>query len=353
MRWTDGATPFPASTTRRSRAAPKPVRRCSRRRRPPRPTEMPIDTPRRRVRSVGRKAMHGRRCCRRRWSCRCRSRQPRRCPPTRSRRSPRPSAVSPHPALLPSPPETRRLSFSVRSPSAIAAARPRVGRSFLEDNHDEKFPLQEHRRAGGRVGRARPGARDSPTTAPTSRRCVARCRSFDGVMPRSNSRSTCSKVRCSACTRRRERRRLNRPPPCHRRPPRHRRRPPRARSIRPLVRWRPRLHRRRPHDRRACSRERSARRRSGSSTSRSTPCSPSAARPSRDGEIEQLQGGGHDPQRRGFTLQQAELSFAGAVDPYFTAEAHVVFTPDVVELEEAYFTSTSLPANCSSRAATS
>ena len=64
-----------------------------------------------------------------------------------------------------------------------------------------------------------------------------------------------------------------------------------------------------------------------------------------DDQIERLQGGGHDPNRRGFTLQQAELSFAGAVDPYFTAEAHAVFTPDDVELEEAYFTTTSLPAN--------
>lgn len=64
-----------------------------------------------------------------------------------------------------------------------------------------------------------------------------------------------------------------------------------------------------------------------------------------DGEIEELEAGAHDPKRRGFTLQQAELSFAGAVDPYFTAEAHVVYTPHEVELEEAYFTSTSLPWN--------
>ena len=64
-----------------------------------------------------------------------------------------------------------------------------------------------------------------------------------------------------------------------------------------------------------------------------------------DSQISELEGGGHDPQRRGFTLQQAELSFAGAVDPYFTAEAHIVYTPNVVELEEAYFTTTSLPAN--------
>jgi hypothetical protein len=65
----------------------------------------------------------------------------------------------------------------------------------------------------------------------------------------------------------------------------------------------------------------------------------------RDAEIAELQGGAHDPKRRGFTLQQAELSFAGAVDPYFTAEAHVVHTPGDVELEEAFFTTTALPAN--------
>ena len=64
-----------------------------------------------------------------------------------------------------------------------------------------------------------------------------------------------------------------------------------------------------------------------------------------DGEIGELQGGDHDPKRRGFTLQQAELSFAGTVDPYFTAEAHLVAQPDGVELEEAFFTSTALPWN--------
>jgi hypothetical protein len=62
-----------------------------------------------------------------------------------------------------------------------------------------------------------------------------------------------------------------------------------------------------------------------------------------DDEIRNLQAGGHDPARRGFTLQQAELSLAGAVDPYFTGEAHVVFTDSVVELEEAFLTTQSLP----------
>jgi len=62
-----------------------------------------------------------------------------------------------------------------------------------------------------------------------------------------------------------------------------------------------------------------------------------------DAEIRQLQGGGHDPKRRGFTLQQAELSLAGAVDPYFTGQAHIVFTDEEVELEEAFMTTQSLP----------
>ncbi|MGD9762521.1 MAG: hypothetical protein AB7V27_02230 [Candidatus Binatia bacterium] len=59
--------------------------------------------------------------------------------------------------------------------------------------------------------------------------------------------------------------------------------------------------------------------------------------------LRDLQGGAHDPTRRGFTLQQGELSFAGAVDPYFLGEAHIVFTDSFVELEEAFITTTSLP----------
>jgi hypothetical protein len=70
-----------------------------------------------------------------------------------------------------------------------------------------------------------------------------------------------------------------------------------------------------------------------------------------DESLQTLQGGGHDPRKRGFTLQQAELSLSGAVDPYFTAESHVVFFIDPltgetgVELEEAFFTTLSLPYN--------
>jgi len=60
-------------------------------------------------------------------------------------------------------------------------------------------------------------------------------------------------------------------------------------------------------------------------------------------EIEELQGGAHDPKRDGFTLQQLELGLKGAVDPYFTAEAYLAASEEGVELEEAYFTTTSLP----------
>lgn len=61
--------------------------------------------------------------------------------------------------------------------------------------------------------------------------------------------------------------------------------------------------------------------------------------------IEELQGGEHDPKRRGFTLQQAELGLHGAVDPYFTATGFILFSEEGVELEEAFFTTTSLPYN--------
>jgi hypothetical protein len=60
-------------------------------------------------------------------------------------------------------------------------------------------------------------------------------------------------------------------------------------------------------------------------------------------EIGDLQGGAHDPNRRGFTLQQAELSLMGAVDPYVSGEAHIVFTTGGVELEETFMTTQALP----------
>ncbi len=69
----------------------------------------------------------------------------------------------------------------------------------------------------------------------------------------------------------------------------------------------------------------------------------------RDESLGNLQGGGHDPRKRGFTLQNAELSLMAAVDPYFTAEAHIVYFIDPiegetgVELEEAFATTSNLP----------
>lgn len=73
-------------------------------------------------------------------------------------------------------------------------------------------------------------------------------------------------------------------------------------------------------------------------------------------QLELLQGGGHDPRRRGFTLQQAELSMLGAVDPYFTAEAHLIYFLDPegesrFEIEEAFATTTSLPFGLHERGA--
>jgi hypothetical protein len=68
-----------------------------------------------------------------------------------------------------------------------------------------------------------------------------------------------------------------------------------------------------------------------------------------EAELEALQAGGHDPHKRGFTVQNVELSFYGAVDPYFRGEAHVITFIDSegetgVELEEAFLVTTSLPA---------
>lgn len=69
-----------------------------------------------------------------------------------------------------------------------------------------------------------------------------------------------------------------------------------------------------------------------------------------DSVLGNLQGGGHDPKRSGFTLQNTELSLSGAVDPFFSAEAHVILFRDepsgetVVELEEVFARTTALPA---------
>jgi hypothetical protein len=64
--------------------------------------------------------------------------------------------------------------------------------------------------------------------------------------------------------------------------------------------------------------------------------------------LRDLQGGAHDPRQRGFSLNQLELSFQGAVDPFFRADAYLVFQIDDegetgTEIEEAFATSQSLP----------
>lgn len=62
-----------------------------------------------------------------------------------------------------------------------------------------------------------------------------------------------------------------------------------------------------------------------------------------DDELEELDGGAHDPNKNGFTLQGAELSLSGAVDPYFRGEVHVIALTDGIEVEEAFAQTTSLP----------
>jgi len=75
----------------------------------------------------------------------------------------------------------------------------------------------------------------------------------------------------------------------------------------------------------------------------------SGASSKRDGVLQTLQAGGHDPRKRGFTLAEGELGLAGVVDPYFQAQAYVSTFIDPqsgetgVELEEAFLTTRSLP----------
>ena len=64
--------------------------------------------------------------------------------------------------------------------------------------------------------------------------------------------------------------------------------------------------------------------------------------------LAELQGGAHDPNQRGVTVQNLELSLLGAVDPYFSGEVHILFqlTPEgesAFELEEAFLVSQALP----------
>lgn len=67
-------------------------------------------------------------------------------------------------------------------------------------------------------------------------------------------------------------------------------------------------------------------------------------------DLDQLQIGGHDPNQRGFTVQNLELALSGAVDPYFRGQANLVFPINregetMIEVEEAFLETTSLPGN--------
>ncbi len=74
-------------------------------------------------------------------------------------------------------------------------------------------------------------------------------------------------------------------------------------------------------------------------------------------DVSRTQIGGHDPSQRGFTLQNLEMVLEGAVDPYLKGQANLVWQLDaagesVVELEEAYLTTTALPYNLQVKAGT-
>jgi hypothetical protein len=66
--------------------------------------------------------------------------------------------------------------------------------------------------------------------------------------------------------------------------------------------------------------------------------------------VRSLQRGDHDPAVRGFTIPNAEISLDGAVDPFFRGFVNIGYKIDDegesgVELEEAFFLTTSLPWN--------
>jgi len=71
---------------------------------------------------------------------------------------------------------------------------------------------------------------------------------------------------------------------------------------------------------------------------------------STESDFERIFTGAHDPNQRGFTVQNLELTLGGTVDPYFRADVNLVYQLDregesTFELEEAYLTSLALPYN--------
>ncbi|MBM3834662.1 MAG: hypothetical protein FJ403_15595 [Verrucomicrobia bacterium] len=72
-------------------------------------------------------------------------------------------------------------------------------------------------------------------------------------------------------------------------------------------------------------------------------------------DIQSLQLGGHDPNQRGFTVQNLETTLDGKVDPYFRGQANIILQIDpegetALEAEEAYLETLSLPWNLQVRA---
>ena len=72
-------------------------------------------------------------------------------------------------------------------------------------------------------------------------------------------------------------------------------------------------------------------------------------------DLSELNAGGHDPNQRGFSHQGLELNIQGAVDPYSRGNANILFQlqndgDTLLEVEEAWLESTSLPANLQLRA---
>jgi hypothetical protein len=65
-------------------------------------------------------------------------------------------------------------------------------------------------------------------------------------------------------------------------------------------------------------------------------------------DLGELNGGGHDPNARGFTVQAVEANFAGAIDPYFRGSANLNFAiaangESFMEVEEGWLETQALP----------